>query len=93
MTQHHIIIAALTDSVDRLSKDLKPLEQQMINQKTGMLITYNGETTMPRLVVYADPTFKIYIPKKYDGWNVEFIAWDSNDDEFELDIDTKISVG
>ena len=67
-------------SVDGLMADLQILEPQMLLNKEGMYITHDSVSTIS---VYAASHYRAYIPKKYDGWDVEFIQW--NGDEFRVD--------
>ena len=83
---------ALTRSIlDSLAEDLKNdlhvLEHQMKLDKSGMFITHDGEST---LMVYAEPRYRAYVPKKYEGLDVKFVDWDPNDDEIQLDLDDDI---
>lgn len=87
---HHLTLNALEASVHRLKADLSPLEPQMKYDKKGMFITYDEQ--MPqKLVVYADKSYRAYIPKRYDGWDVDFIEWDGQ--EIQLDLDLTIAWG
>jgi len=79
------IIAMLEKSVDALKQDLTILQPQMQADGAGMFITHNDKDM---IIVYAQAKYKAYIPKKYDLWNVQFIEWDGQ----ELDIDLDVNI-
>lgn len=85
---HPVIIKMLEESVDRLHKDLSILKHQMAHNKEGMLITYDADE--PCIKVYAAAKYKAYVPKRYDSWDVEFVVWDG--ETLELDLDLSISM-
>jgi hypothetical protein len=38
------------------------------------------------IIVYAQAKYKAYIPKKYDVWTVQFIEWDGEELDINLDV-------
>jgi hypothetical protein len=78
----------LEKAIDKLKLDLKPLEHQLKSSKQGMYITHDGKST---IVIYTSLSFKAYIPKKYDGWDVKVIEWDPKDD-LQLDMDFPVNI-
>lgn len=82
------IISLLEKSIEQLKKDLKPLEQNMLNSKEGLFITHDSASC---IIVYVALAFKAYIPKKYDGWDVKIVEWKPGD-EIQLDIDFGINL-
>lgn len=85
---HPVIVKMLEDSVDQLAADLSILKHQMAQNKEGMFISYDADE--PCLLVYAPAKYKAYIPKRYNGWDVEFKEW--NGETLELDLDFSISM-
>jgi len=84
------IVEMLEDSIERLQKDLLPLEQQMLVADDGIFITYDdGDNNNPFIIVYSPDKYRAYIPKKYDGWAVKFIEW--NGEDIQLSYDQTIS--
>lgn len=82
------LIDALERSISDLSKDLEILKPQLQLNKEGMFITY--ELDPPKLVVYAGARYRIHVPRRYGGWDVEFKSWLGG--EVALDIDLTISM-
>ena len=70
-----------------LMNDLKPIEQQLIQNKEALFITHDSEKCIH---VHCSMRFKAYIPKKYDGWEVVFHEIKPSGDP-ELDLDLYVS--
>jgi len=81
-------IALLEESILKLKKDLKPIEQALLNAKEGLYITHDSKSS---IVVYISAKFKAYIPKRYDGWDVKTMEW-KPDDELQLELDYGINL-
>lgn len=82
-----LIVTLLEKSVHRLKDELLMLENRMLENNDGMYITHDGYDT---IVVYASITYKAYIPKRYDDWDVKFIEWDGGD--IHLDINQQVQL-
>jgi hypothetical protein len=75
MTLKSVIIQFLEAACDHLRQEL-----QKVGQK--FFVTHDNEGTIE---VYADIMLKAYVPKKYDGWDVELNEWDGEDITYDLD--------
>ena len=58
------------------------LERDLIAIKTvhnaPLYVTFNAHSTHKNLVVYTSDAMRIYIPKKYDGYEVLFRTWNGD---------------
>lgn len=52
---------------------------------------YVSHDNVSIIEVHGDPSIKAYVPKKYDGFDVQFSVWDGQ--EIILDIDEIIVSG
>ena len=77
----HITLLALSLATEKLVKDLRPLQQQLVANNENLLVTDDGE----QLLVFAPAKYRAYVPKRYDGFDVAFIDWNGEDLQLDLD--------
>ena len=68
---HHAVIEALEESVEKLNKDLHIMRNLLMLEGKTMITAHDNV----RILVFAPSTYKAYVPKKYDGFTVEFSDW------------------
>ena len=66
-----LIMNMLNNACQELASELVVLKSQM-HQNEGMYITHDSKSTIR---VITTLKFKAYIPKKYQGLNVQFEEW------------------
>ena len=74
-----LIINMLNGACQELAEELSVLKGQM-HLNEGMFITHDRKSTIKVITIMK---FKAYIPKKYQGLNVEFIEWTGQDVDLE----------
>jgi hypothetical protein len=70
-----MIIQYLEAACDHLRQELQKVTDKL-------LVTHDNSGIIE---VYADMAVKAYVPKKFDGWEVEFVEWDGEDITYDLD--------
>lgn len=85
----YLITGMLDTAVERLRNDLDVLKNHSSHLgRVGLYITHDDEGVIE---VYGDINYKAYVPKKYDGWEVQFWEWNGTDD-ITIDLDDDLSV-
>jgi hypothetical protein len=70
-----MMIQFLEAACDHLRKELQKVDAKFF-------VTHDNYGIIE---VYADLSMKAYVPKKFDGWDVEFNEWDGEEITFDLD--------
>ena len=76
-----MIIQYLEEACEKLREELRKVSPKI----------YVTHDSVGIIEVYGDPSIKAYVPKKYNGWPVQFAIWDG--EEIILDMDEMISGG
>lgn len=73
----------LEKNARELEEELLPLKQLFYSNDEMYSVSHDGKDT---LLVYAPRRLRAYIPKKFNDWDVSFIAWSGEGSEV-LDLD------
>jgi cytochrome oxidase Cu insertion factor (SCO1/SenC/PrrC family) len=83
MTFQSLVYDLLEKNAQELEEALQPLKQLIYTHTEMYSVSHDSKDT---LLVYAPSRLKAYIPKKFNEWDVRFIAW-SGDGSQVLDLD------
>lgn len=84
MALYHLIYEMLEKNARELEEELLPLKQLFHGGGDEMYsVSHDGKDT---LLVYAPQRLRAYVPKKFNDWEVSFIAW-SGEGSAVLDLD------
>ncbi len=73
-----MIIKYLDDAADNLRDELRKIDRNIV-------VTHDNKLV---LEVYAEAHIKAYVPKKYNGFDVQFTVWDKQD---IIDLDQELT--
>lgn len=76
-----LIIQYLEEACEKLREELRKVSPKI----------YVSHDNVGVIEVHGDPSIKAYVPKKYNGWDVQFSIWDGQD--IILGIDESIDGG